>query len=806
MGYPLRPLEASAPSPRSDGLLALLLALPALALVAPLGLPPGAWPPLIGDPSPEPTAAGWLALATLPALAALLLRGAAARPRELYALLAAWLVAAIGFQAGTDRMGADRVSLTLTAGAALVVAGATLGPRGRAVLCLHFALLGLALVATAGSAPSAYGLPGWAGLVGNTGDLSEAALPAGVLGLGVFLYGGRWLRPLGLAAALAHALYAGLVPVHAGSLGWLAVAACAFAAAPGRPEAKRLARLALIAAAVAVVTAGGRVALARAAEARRADAAAVTAPASGGAAASATTAPNSGALDRGAPAAETAELGGAPFRIATWRATLGLIAARPFGVGGGQFQAAFPPYRDRGELERSSHGRREPTPQEVEHPHNDWLLAFAELGWLGGGAFALFLLLVARRALGALRGADPVRATFGLAALAVLVNAVFNSPLLDGTLSAALAWPIFGAVLAPTVPSASGTASAGQRSAGQRLARAVPILFTLLLALQARTAWSLVQHGRALSALPAARVVVDGREQVDGVRLEALLGRALAARPDSVPALEKRHELLLARGAPLPERRALLERILAQRPRSFSARLSLGNLEAAAGRYADAAEQYQLAAAVDAGHPALIANRLTLALDRRDVDATRAAVLDARGRGLLSGADLERRIGEQLLRGRLEVAEVLSAAWAPTPAEGEPRYDPTDANDAYQASARLRAAGHELMADGFSCAFHVLMARDNRARGQHESAIAMARQALRRAEIWPELPGTDGALRLELAVAQLAAANVAAAREVLARAPIPAVDLFRLPEADTERLISSGLIAIRAGAVVVADE
>jgi O-antigen ligase/tetratricopeptide (TPR) repeat protein len=810
-------VDPAAPGARVDAALGLLVALPALALLAPVG---SALPPLIADPAPEATAAGWIALATLPALAWLVLRGAAARPTAAIALFSAWVVALAGLGGASDQMGADRMGLVLASATALVVTGATLGERGRVVLMVVSALIGLALVATAGSAPRLFGLPGhagwlgagwqgtdgWTGLVGNTGDLSEAALPAGILGLGLFLHGPRWLRVLGLAGALAHALYSGLVPVHAGTLGWLAAAAVAWLSSVGRPETKRLARLALVAALVAVAATGARTLLVRG----------QAAPLAPG-----TTAPADTVGEVGGPeaaAADPAELGGVPFRLATWRATLGLVAATPLGVGAGQFQAAFPPHRDRAELEASSHQRREPTPQEVEHPHNDALLALAELGLVGGGAFLVFLALTVACAVRALRGGDPVHAVYGLAVIALLVNALVNAPLLGGTLSAALAWPILGVAAGAStrtaVASGDDVPSRSRRIAPDldvpsRSRRIAPLLFTLVLALQARTAWSLVQHGRALSQLADARVVVDGHERLDATRLEALLGRALAARPDSVVALEKRHELLLARGASPEERRLVLARVLEQRPHTFSARLALGNLEATAGNFDAARAAYAEAAETDGGHPTLLGNRLTLALDARDVQETESALAAARAAGVVDATTLEQRAAAQLLRGRLEVAAVLLREWAPRGADGAAagsdtlHYDPLDANDAHQSQKALREAGRDALADGFLSAFHLHMARENRRDGLHEAAVRMARQALRLAEAWPELSAPNGALRLELALAHLGAGDSEGARAALAEAPIPATDLRRLDSADRGVLVDSGLVSIQAGQVVV---
>lgn len=788
---------------RFDRLLALALCLPALLLLMPLG--PGAVPPLVSDPTPDATAAGWIALAALPAVALALLRGAAARALPL------WLPIGVAFLAvatmrllgapGADTLGADRSTLGWVAGAALCTAGATLGSRGRATLTTIVVALGLALVASARWAPAAAGIPGVAGLVGNTGDLSEAALPAGVLGLGLFLGGTPPLRVLGLAAAVGSALYAGLVPVHAGTLGWISAAVCAFVCSFGRPPARRLARLALVLSFVAVAAFGVR---------------SLTGSGSSvGAAIGAGERASDGAPDPAfgrdpdrASGAGQIELGGAPFRVATWRATLRLVAAQPLGVGPGQFQAAFPPYRDPAELERSSHGRREPTPQEVEHPHNDVLLAFAELGLLGGGLYLVFVLVLLSRALRALRGSDIGTAALGLGVFAALVNGLVNTPVLSGTVSAAVSWPLFGALLAAT----QGPPLKSAGALGRAL-RFAPYALALLLALSAQRAQRLMAHGRALSELPSARIVVDGHEQLDGAQLGVLLARALEARPDSVPALEKRAQLLAARGAPEAQQREVLERALALHPYSFSLLLALGNLAAEAQRFDEAATLYAAASAVDAPNPLLLANRLRLALEARDPFAAESALEAARRGGLVTDTELERLAAERLLRGHLEVAAVLLAAWAPAELAGSlrgdpdagtaPRYDLLTGEAAYQASRDLREAGRDLLADGFLCAYQMSRAREHRASGAHETAVRMARQALRRAEEWPDIAPEHGALRLEYAASLVAAGDNSSARDTLAAAPIRGIDLQRMLSADRAALVGAGLVSLVDGWVVV---
>ena len=245
--------------------------------------------------------------------------------------------------------------------------------------------------------------------------------------------------------------------------------------------------------------------------------------------------------------------------------------------------------------------------------------------------------------------------------------------------------------------------------------------------------------------------------------------------------------------------------MLALRPATFSARLSLGNLLAAEGDLEGAADAYRQAAAVDPTHPVQLSNRLTLALDQRDVAAVEAALGALRREGLASDPELVRRAAEQLLRGRLEVADALLRAWAPRTdlAPDALRYDPLDPNDAYRAQKALRERGEDLLADGFLCAYQVHMARENRRDGLHEPAVRMARLALRRAEAYPGLAGGHGALRLELALAELSAGDLEAAEATLARAPIAAVDLRRLTPEDRDLLLAGGLVELQGGRLTV---
>jgi O-antigen ligase len=140
----------------------------------------------------------------------------------------------------------------------------------------------------------------------------------------------------------------------------------------------------------------------------------------------------------------------AAVRLSVWRGTLRLVQDHPLaGIGLGRFREAFPPYR---EPEEAAIPGREGLPTEVDHPHDELLLAFAEGGVPAGLCLLAFALLTlrqaARRASGAaaLFGETPEdggladRAALGLVVSGTVLALVQNAWTTPGT-----ALPFFAA-------------------------------------------------------------------------------------------------------------------------------------------------------------------------------------------------------------------------------------------------------------------------------------------------------------------------------------------------------------------------
>ncbi|MEL6715384.1 MAG: hypothetical protein AAFP86_16515, partial [Planctomycetota bacterium] len=466
----------------------------------------------------------------------------------------------------------------------------------------------------------------------------------------------------------------------------------------GRQSAARRARLLLITVLVAVVTAG----IAGVAERTPSDDGPSTAQETEPE--SARTAPDDAAdplLPPGAPL----ETGGFEFRRLTWARVPALVADHgALGAGPGQFAAAFPRYRDPREIELSTHQRREPTPVEVEHAHSEPLTVLAELGYVGGGAFALFLLIVLVQAARSIAANDTTRRDFGTAAVALLFVSLVNAPLLYGVASQVAAFVVFGVVLAHRP-------SEGTRRVTDVIGLAVPTLF---LVLTAQVAWSFVEHGRVLRRIPDAYIrLADGREQLDPDRLGPILDAALDARSDSTLALEKKAQLLRRVGAPAKDQSEVLAGLLARRPDSVAALQNAGALAARGGDVDRAASLLDRALELDPGSPGLQLNQLRLAADLRDPERARAAIDTLRSAGRATAERLGSQARELLLGGRLETAAPILAAYREV--QGLPALDLGDLNAlnaarrdddprfalAFEAAYRMALAGSMLEAGQF---------------------------------------------------------------------------------------------------------
>ena len=761
-------------SPSLDRLQAWLVLLPLGVLCFPgelLSSGDGALSPFQGAPDTTSLGVGIGALSAIPAALLATLRGRGSRLLGLPLFYIIIAFAAYHLPRAADVFGAWRSVTAFAAAAGWAVAGSALGPAGRAILVKGLPVASFLLLA------AAFTTDGGAAL-GNSGDFSEAALPGAVLGAGLFLRGMGPLAIIGLLTLGLFAFEVGTIPVYAGLLGLGAAALVAAAALPFAPEgdaqrsscARRL-RLLLLALLIGLVPTGLRIA-------------------TGGAE---PPAPTEAASATPADSATGSTTGGFDFRLRTWAqlpAFLGTHAQ--LGAGPGQFQAAFPPFRDPAEIEASSFDRREPTPIEVEHAHNDPLTALAELGVVGGGAFALLLLLALVRAVKLVTLGDDDRRDLALAAVAVLANCTVNSPLLYGPVAPLIGFVLIGTVLgrdgrAEAEPTAPGRASLISQRWYERLA---PGLALAALVLLAPRAISLVGYGRALAEIPAARIVLDdGREKLDAQRLGEILERASEHAPDSPIVLELRRAELASTSAPAAAQRAALDRLLSRRPHSFAALMNLGVLEAREGDYVAAERAFYRALLLDPGSPALIQNLVRLGCDRRAPADVEEALQMLSNLGRLDPAFVRQLALEKTLEGRLRIATPLVASWRT--AEGLEAIDLDDANATYRAQKDAAARGEALERDAFTVATKVRFGVEDLSNGNAQQAATQFRLAYQKARD----AGVDTTtLRLLMAGSFAAAGDIPVATGWMETGPFRGIEYVFLPYEARQALRNAGLV------------
>ena len=515
-----------------DRLLALALLLPSLLFAW-----PGPGSPLRDDFVPSATGAGLVALALLPAAVLLVRRSPSSAGRAVLLLLVPALSIGLWVRGGkaTDGFELRRTILHAATAGVLFLGGSRLGTEGRAMFARGLVLVAILLLASA--LLDRYG--GFAGTLGNTGSVAQAALPGALAGASLMTRkAGAW-RPLGAGAVVLAIVFAARVPVIAAALS-IAVALLALAAAAPMPGRTR----GLLAGVAAVAVLG------------------LLVPSFGAGA------PPSGTSASTAPPTST---GGFAVRERVWSRSLAMLADHPWsGVGPGQFEARFPVYRDPKEIELSTHGRAIDAETEVEHPHEDWIAPALELGSIAGVAWIAFLVIVGRRSFVALRSGDPELEPLALGAFGILAYAFVHAPLTREPAAASIAFALFGIVLARPKPSLP----------------LVPLAAAGLLFGLAPSAYAFVRHGFELSDLA-----------------HATTDRALEACPDSPLALEIRARALeQAKATPAAVRDAW-ERVLEVRPESFEARAELGIALARGGELERARGELAHALALDPGHP-----------------------------------------------------------------------------------------------------------------------------------------------------------------------------------------------------------
>lgn len=731
---------------RGDRLRGWLTALPALVLCSP-------WPGVLQDvPTSVSSAAGWTLLLTLPALllTALQRRGswkAIGLVPGAFILLALLSQGRILWGVG-DLFGAETTSMSLLAGAALVLCGARLGSEGRRGLIEG--LLPIPILILIGSLLADH----MGAVLGNAGDAAEAALPAAALGLLAFTVRRGPTRLLALSSLGAYAFWAGMGDSRIASLGFGALALL-LVLPNQRPAKRHERRIALVAVGVLALVAGFKNL-------------------------------GPGSPDQASAAsAATSEEGGLGFRRLVYGSALGFLGAHPLGVGPGQVAREYPPFRDPQEIALSEHQRAEPTPVDVEHLHQDALQIIAEQGWLLGGAFLLVLAFVASRALGALRKGSSTQAACALATLGFLLTGLVNAPLMAGVAAPAVALPLLGALMAPRV---QGPKSKSLGPEG---------IFAVLLLAMIQPALEFIEHGRAMADLGLAKRAAElappeQRAPILLAKARPALDRALHAAPLSVVALAQSARL----GDLSPAMSAgVLRRILQLRPHRRAALIDLANREALAGRLQLAHDLQARLRALDPTNPVLLHNALLLALDRRQPEEVAAALTQVQ----THNAARETQLRELMQRYQLQGHAVCTAPLWVELGEGT---DLTDPQEAFASADRARKRGAEIQGDALLTLAHRGFAHQALDRNDLSGGLRSLRQALRASarglDALDPQDATIGRggpiLRLELAGVLAANGQDEAAAAELAGIRAKSEDLIRLHPLAGDALLATGLL------------
>ncbi len=403
------------PTPQRASWLPWLLLLP---------LAPLAWPwagsPMADNPIPHIAGAGWVALGSLPAALWLLRRGRARALSGLAPLLLLWayVTAAVHSGSPSDPFEAERAWVHLGSFVVLFAAAAQLDTAGRRTLNRGLVLLSILWSAMAlwMGAGEAYG-----GVLGNSGTLSQAALPGAAIGAWYVVTRRGLFWCMGLVAFALFLAHAGLAPVVAGGLGLMLTLLASSWLSPWARRKEQVRRRLGVLAALTIFSLIGLMGMERAAST-----------------------PESPAPQTESSSPDHGDLGGARVRWLIWGSLPKLLAEHPiFGLGPGQFQAQYPPYRDPREAAASRGPDLNANETFVNHAHNDILQGFAELGLVAGLLWLTFLALMLRAALSGLSQLDFPTIASSAGALALLIAALFHAPLTMNPARAAT-----GAVLA----------------------------------------------------------------------------------------------------------------------------------------------------------------------------------------------------------------------------------------------------------------------------------------------------------------------------------------------------------------------
>ncbi|MFT7541931.1 MAG: tetratricopeptide (TPR) repeat protein, partial [Gammaproteobacteria bacterium] len=473
---------------------------------------------------------------------------------------------------------------------------------------------------------------------------------------------------------------------------------------------------------------------------------------------------------------------GLSVRMAIARGSLKLWSAA--GTGVGQYQAAFPPFREVEETERSRDGICQGGVREVEHPHNDWLLGLVELGLLGGLAWIALLLFGAYRAgLALLRGTSQ-DAAIGAGLIAVLANAFAHGPLLISPASSVLGFLLLGAAITtrpqaqrdPTLIAALGPAS---------------LVIACIAALQAPNAWALWQHGRSLGSAAAALGDIQNaeaeipRDELEPLllQLEQSLDAALESVSGSALALRMTARFSPAVLGNTELRAPLWEALLMQQPNSFEALYELGLEQTRLINDSAARAAWEQALALQPTHPVLLRNIARLAFHGGDEETGDALLTQVQFQGCLEAGWIA-RLGEELcLLGRIPAGRSLLT-------REEPRLVDAGWYDAL--SQEARQGDLQRRSDALALVANLLWAREHAEAARWSDAVRLYRQALNRSRRYVE--GGGACLRLEFAAAALIAGqDDVASAQLNGLTPTP-LDLRDLPQWALDQLKENGVI------------
>ena len=324
---------------------------------------------------------------------------------------------------------------------------------------------------------------------------------------------------------------------------------------------------------------------------------------------------------------------------------------------------------------------------------------------LGAIAFAAWRTLRANASARADGGEHTADLALATAALALLANAAVHGVLFHDAVSSSLAFGVFGALLGPV------------RTAPRLVRKLVPVVLLALALLAAGPALATLRHSRALAPIHRGR-------ELSSDATERAITDALAAVPDSPPALSLRARLLETRHAEPALIAAAWSNVCSVRPNRVEANVQLGLAQLEAGAPDEADRSWSRAQALDPGHPGVLWNRMTLALEtERVADAAQLCdTLERAGR-----LDRERLVQ---LAARLEIeAHTASAQFGWTHAL--PEVASAGPDRTFQLARERREAGDTLAAAALELRAQRAWGREHADAQRWDDAVRSFRQLLR---------------------------------------------------------------------------